>query len=505
MSLSTYPISAATARHVQRPIFGHVIDGEVVLSLDGQTMPVIDPATGEEVGVAALGSAFDVDRAVKSARAAFDDGRWRYLAPHEKERRLRRMSSLLQERATMFAESDTIDSGLLRWYTDAMVEFALNSIDYFSGWPSKIEGSIPAVPSDLVAYHIREPHGVLGLIVPWNGPSAVFAFVAAAISAGNSVILKPAEQTPMTAVLMAEVAAEAGIPNGVFNVVQGRADAGAALVEHPGVDALSFTGSRGAGSAIQAAAAKRVKPVSLELGGKSPFIIFPDADLDAAASAAMLGVWMASGQVCTAGTRVLIHKDIHDELTDKIIAESREIRIGSGFDPASQLGPLVSAEQLERVQHYVTVGQDEGAELALGGGRYGDVGYFHEPTVFTGVRSDMRIAREEIFGPVMSILRFDSEAEAYSIANDTEYGLAAGVWTNNLALAHRAARALRTGQVWINTYQAGYPSVAYGGVKMSGHGRMQGRPSIEELTQIKSVWMKVGDPPTLNGGADAVL
>jgi phenylacetaldehyde dehydrogenase len=346
---------------------------------------------------------------------------------------------------------------------------------------------------------------VLGLIVPWNGPSAVFAFVAAALSAGNSVVLKPAEQTPMTAVLMAEVAAEAGVPNGVFNVVQGRADAGAALVEHPGVDALSFTGSRGAGSAIQAAAADRVKPVSLELGGKSPFIIFPDADLDAAASAAMLGVWMASGQVCTAGTRVLIHKDIHDELTEKIIAESREIRIGSGFDPASQLGPLVSAEQLERVQHYVTVGQDEGAELALGGGRYGDVGYFHEPTVFTGVRSDMRIAREEIFGPVMSILRFDSEAEAYSIANDTEYGLAAGVWTNNLALAHRAARALRTGQVWINTYQAGYPSVAYGGVKMSGHGRMQGRPSIEELTHIKSVWMKVGDPPALNGGADAVL
>jgi acyl-CoA reductase-like NAD-dependent aldehyde dehydrogenase len=502
MSLSTYPISAATVRHVERPIFGHVIDGEVVPSIDGQTMPVIDPATGDEVGVAALGSARDVDRAVQSARAAFDDGRWRYLAPLEKERRLRRMSALLEERATLFGESDTIDSGLLRWYTDAMVEFALNSIDYFSGWPSKIEGSIPPVPSDLVAYHIREPHGVLGLIVPWNGPSAVFAFVAAAISAGNSVVLKPAEQTPMTAVLMAEVAAEAGLPNGVFNVVQGRGDVGAALVEHPGVDALSFTGSRATGTAIQAAAAQRVKPVSLELGGKSPFIIFPDADLEAAASAAMLGVWMASGQVCTAGTRVLIHKDVYDGLVEKIVSESREIRIGSGFDPASQLGPLVSAEQLERVQHYVAVGQQEGAELAVGGGRYGDVGYFHEPTVFTGVRNDMRIAREEIFGPVMSIIRFDSEAEAYAIANDTEYGLAAGVWTNNLALAHRASRALRTGQVWINTYQAGYPSVAYGGTKLSGHGRMQGRPTIEELTQIKSVWMKVGDPPALNGGAD---
>jgi phenylacetaldehyde dehydrogenase len=494
MTALTYPISAATARHIERPIFGHVIDGEVVPSIDGDTMPVIDPATGEEVAIAALGSAADADRAVRSARAAFDDGRWRYLAPLEKERRLRRLSTLLQERATLFAESDTIDSGLLRWYTDAMVDFAVNSVDYFSGWPSKIEGSIPPVPSDLVAYQIREPHGVLGLIVPWNGPSAVLAFVAAAISAGNSVVLKPAEQTPMTAVLMAELAAEAGIPNGVFNVVQGRGDVGAALVEHPGVDALSFTGSRATGTAIQMAAAKRVKPVSLELGGKSPFIIFPDADLDAAASAAMLGVWMASGQVCTAGTRVLIHSDIHDELVEKIVSESRDMRIGSGFDPESQLGPLVSAEQLERVQRYVAIGQDEGAELALGGGRHGTVGYFHEPTIFTGVRNDMRIAQEEIFGPVMSVLRFDSEAEGYAIANDSEYGLGAGVWTNNLARAYRAARALRTGQVWINTYQAGYPTVAYGGVKLSGHGRMQGRATIEELTHVKSVWMNVGAP-----------
>jgi phenylacetaldehyde dehydrogenase len=494
MIASTYPISSATARHIERPVFGHVIDGEVVPSLDGQTMPVVDPATGEEVAVAAVASAADVDRAVRSARAAFDDGRWRYLAPLEKERRMRRMSALLAEQATLFAESDTIDSGLLRWYTDAMVQFALDSIDYFSGWPSKIEGSIPPVPSDLVAYHVREPHGVLGLIVPWNGPSAVFAFVAAALSAGNSVVLKPAEQTPMTAVLMAELAVEAGLPPGVFNVVQGAGETGAALVDHPGVDALSFTGSRQTGAAIQAAAAKHVKPVSLELGGKSPFIIFPDADLDAATASAKLAVFMASGQVCTAGTRLLIHKDIHDELVERIVSESRDMRIGSGFDPQTELGPLVSAAQLERVQHYVAIGQEEGAELVLGGGRHGDTGYFHEPTIFTGVRNDMRIAQEEIFGPVMSILRFDSEAEAYEIANDTEYGLAAGVWTSNLALAHRAARALRTGQVWINTYQAGYPTVAYGGVKASGHGRMQGRPTIEELTHVKSVWMKVGDP-----------
>jgi acyl-CoA reductase-like NAD-dependent aldehyde dehydrogenase len=499
MSTATYPISAQTAEHITRPVFGHVIDNEIVPSADGRTMPVIDPATGEGVAVAAAGSAVDVDRAVTSARRAFDDGRWRYLPPLEKERCLHRMSALLAERATLFAESDTIDSGLLRWYTDAMVDFARNSIDYFAGWPTKIEGTIPPVPSELVAYQLREPNGVLGLIVPWNGPSAVFAFVAAAIAAGNCVVLKPAEQTPMTAVLMTEVAREAGLPPGVFNVVQGEGEAGAALVEHPGVDMISFTGSRQTGAAIQAAAAKGVKPVQLELGGKSPFIIFPDADLEAASAAAMMGVWMASGQVCTAGTRVLLHESIHDDVVERIIAGSRDMVIGSGFDPATQLGPLVSAAQLDRVEHYVAVGQEEGAELALGGHRHGDVGYFHEPTVFTGVRNDMRIAQEEIFGPVMSVLRFGSEAEAYAIANDTEYGLGAGVWTNDLGLAYRASRALRTGQVWVNTYQMGYPTVAYGGVKASGHGRMQGRPTIDELTHIKSVWMNVGAPPALNG------
>jgi acyl-CoA reductase-like NAD-dependent aldehyde dehydrogenase len=306
-------------------------------------------------------------------------------------------------------------------------------------------------------------------------------------------VLKPAEQTPMAAVLMAELALEAGIPPGVFNVLHGRGeDVGAALVEAPGIDALSFTGSVSTGAAIQAAAAKRVKRVGLELGGKSPFIIFPDADLDAAAAAAQLGVWGASGQVCTAGTRVFIHRDVHDEVVQRIVDGSRNMRIGSPFDSATELGPVVSAEQLERVQRYVSIGRDEGAELVLGGHRHGDVGFFHEPTVFTAVRNDMRIAQEEIFGPVMSVLSFASEEEAYGLANATEYGLAAGVWTNDLARAHRASRALRTGTVWVNTYQTVYPTVPYGGVKQSGHGRTLGTAMIEDLTQIKSVWMKVG-------------
>jgi acyl-CoA reductase-like NAD-dependent aldehyde dehydrogenase len=490
---STYPISAAAARQLERPLFGHVIDGEVVPSLDGATMPVIDPATGEQVASTAAGSAADVERAVRSARAAFDDGRWRYLAPLEQERRLRRLAALIAEHADELAELDVIDSGLLRTYAGFIVQFAADGIEYYAGWPSKLHGSIPAVPHEFAVYQVREPLGVVGAVIPWNGPVAGASFGVFPLAAGNSVVLKPAEQTPMTAVMIGELALEAGIPPGVFNVVQGTGDAvGASLVAHPEVDALTFTGSNETGRMIQAGAAARVKRVSLELGGKSPLIVFPDADLDAASATAMAGVWGASGQVCTCSTRVLVHESVYDEVVERIVEQSRAIRIGGGFDPDADMGPVVSAAQLERIQRYVRIGRDEGAELALGGSRHGDRGYFHEPTVFTGVRNEMTIAQEEIFGPVMSVLTFSSEEEAYRIANDVEYGLAAGVWTNDLARAHRATRALRVGTVWVNTYQMVYPSVPYGGVKQSGHGRNLGEASLDDFTQTKSVWMKVG-------------
>jgi acyl-CoA reductase-like NAD-dependent aldehyde dehydrogenase len=444
------------------------------------------------VATAAAGSAADVERAVASARAAFDDGRWRFLPPLEQERRLRRLAALIAEHADELADLDVIDSGLLRPYEGFIVQFAVDGLEYYSGWPTKLQGTIPSAPREFAVYQVREPVGVVGSIIPWNGPVAGAAIGIFGLCAGNSVVLKPAEQTPMTAVRVAELALEAGIPPGVFNVVQGSGEVvGSAVVAHPDVDVISFTGSNATGRAIQESAAARVKRVCLELGGKSPSIIFPDADLDAATAAAMFGVWGASGQVCTCGTRVLVHERVHDEVVDRIVEGSRNLRIAGGFDPAAELGPLVSAEQLERVQRYVQIGREEGAELALGGERHGERGYFHQPTVFTSVTNDMTIAQEEIFGPVMSVLRFSSEDEAFAIANDVEYGLAAGVWTSDLALAHRASRALRAGTVWVNTYQMVYPSVSYGGVKQSGHGRNLGEASLDEFTQTKSVWMKV--------------
>jgi acyl-CoA reductase-like NAD-dependent aldehyde dehydrogenase len=490
--IAELPLVPETHKYLESTLIGHVIDGEVVASRSGETMPIINPATGQEIGRAARGGAEDLELAVASARRSFDDGRWRSLAPSEKERRLRRLWELVVEHGEVFSDLDVLDAGLLKVYTGFIVKFALDAIDYFSGWPTKISGTIPAVPEDVAVYVTREPVGVLGLIVPWNGPTAVLGFVAAALACGNSVVLKPAEQTTMAAVLMGQLCVEAGIPPGVFNVLQGTGEViGAGLVAHPDVDTIAFTGSVDTGRRIQAAAAARVKRVSLELGGKSAHIIFDDAEAEPAAATAAMAVWGASGQVCTAGTRVLVQRGIYDEIVERMATASRALRIGSPFDPNVELGPVVSKEQLERVTRYVAIGNEEGAELILGGHPHGDAGYFFEPTIFGGVNNQMRIAREEIFGPVMCVIPFDTEEEAYAIANDTEYGLAAGVWTTDLARAHRAYRSLRAGTVWINTYQEVNAAVPYGGVKQSGHGRTLGEESLGELLQTKSVWMKV--------------
>jgi acyl-CoA reductase-like NAD-dependent aldehyde dehydrogenase len=485
-------ISPETQKYLESALIGHVIDGEVVPSRSGETMPIINPATGAEIGQAARGGPEDLELAVASARRSFDDGRWRNVAPLEKERRLHRLSELLGERGDTFSDIDVLDAGLLKAYTGFIVQAAIDGIDYYAGWPSKITGTIPPVPGDVAVYVLREPIGVVGLIVPWNGPTFVLSFLAAALACGNSVVLKPAEQTPMAAVLMGQLCVEAGIPPGVVNVVQGTGEVvGAGLVAHPGVDTISFTGSVETGRRIQAAAAARVKRVGLELGGKSAHIIFNDADAEPAAATAAMAVWGASGQVCTAGSRVLVQRGIYDDIVERMTSATRDLRIGSPFDPEVQVGPVVSQQQLERIASYVAIGNDEGAELVVGGRRHGNGGYFFEPTIFGGVRNDMRIAQEEIFGPVMCVIPFDTEEEAYAIANDTEYGLSAGVWTSDLARAHRAYRSLRAGTVWINTYQEVNAAVPYGGIKQSGHGRALGEESLGELLQTKSVWIKV--------------
>ncbi len=487
-----YPLSEEGARYLASATFGHVIEGKVVPSISGETFAVHDPATGLQVARAAAGGPEDVDAAVASARRAFDDGRWRFLAPLEQERRLRRLSALLTEHAALLTDLDVLDGGVLKMYSRFLVQFAVDATDYYAGWPTKIAGTIPRVPRDVAVYATREPLGVCAVIVPWNAPSAIVVGVVMALACGNSVVLKPAEQTPMTAVLLGQLCVEAGIPPGVLNVVQGTGEsAGAALATHPGVDKISFTGSAETGRIIQAAAAPTLKRVTLELGGKSPFIVFADAEVEPAAMGAMYSVWGGSGQVCTAGSRLLVQRPLHDAFIDAVVGASKDLTIGPGFDPSSQLGPLISEAQLERVQRYVALGVAEGAQLVLGGSRHGDVGWFHEPTVFTGVRNEMTIAQEEIFGPVMSVIPFDTEEEAYEIANAVEFGLAAGVWTTDLARAHRASRALHAGTVWVNTYQEVNPTVSYGGVKQSGYGRTLGEESIGEFTTVKSTWMKV--------------
>ena len=490
--LSGYPLSEAGRAFIGRGVFGHFIDGAQTGADAGETIDSFDPSSGAVFARVAAGSAEDADRAVQSAQAAFDDGRWRNLEPEEKERRLRKWADLIEARRDVLRDLDMIDGGVIAAATSFFSQFGIDALNYYAGWPTKLHGVAPAGPSDMVATELREPIGVCGVITPWNGPSASTAGVYAAIACGNSVVMKPAEQTALTPTFIAELAIEAGIPPGVFNVVHGYgAVVGAAVVEHPHVGSITFTGSVETGRRIQANGAARLKRLGLELGGKSPHIIFDDADLDSAATTAAAAVWGHSGQVCTAGSRVLVQRGVHDELVAEMVKRSKDMKIGSAFSEDTHMGPLISQEQLDKVCSYVSTGREQGADIALGGGRKGKEGYFHEPTIFTGVDNRMKIAQEEIFGPVMTVIPFDTEEEAVAIANATEYGLSAGVWTNDIARAHRLSQALRVGTVWVNAYQRVAAGISYGGHKQSGYGRALGEASLDNYTQTKTVWIKI--------------
>jgi phenylacetaldehyde dehydrogenase len=490
-TLDSYPLSTATRNFLQRPVFGHVIGGEDVPSETGETNEVFDPSSGVLIGHGAVGSAGDVDRAVKLATEAYNDGRWRDLRPSEKEKRLHRFAELVHAHASTIAQLDTLDAGIQSAFTTFYMNLAMELADYFAGWPSKLHGSIPDLGKGVSVQLIREPIGVVGFVTPWNAPGAAAVYPVQALAAGNCVILKPAEQTPISAAFIGQLYSEAGIPDGVLSVVQGDGSTGAALVAHRGVGKIHFTGSVETGKKIQASAANNLKMVDLELGGKSANIVFEDADLEAAAATAQSGVWNNSGQVCTAGTRVLVQRSIHDKFVASMIEASKKIKIGGAFDPETQMGPLITADQLDRVSDYVAIGQSEGAELALGGERIDrDGGYYFAPTIFTSVNNSMRIAQEEIFGPVMSVIPFDTEQEAYAIANDSEYGLSSGVWTKDLDRAQRAAHSIQAGTVWVNTYQEVEPNVPYGGMKHSGFGRTLGQEAVEGFTQTKAVWVR---------------
>jgi acyl-CoA reductase-like NAD-dependent aldehyde dehydrogenase len=472
---------------------GMLIGGEWTQAQSGETFETVNPATGSVLATVASGGAADVDRAVAAARRAFEERSWADMNPHERTLVLLRIADAIEAHREELATLESLDGGIPITLTRGMVAEAAKTVRYYAGWPTKISGTVNPVDASVHCYTVREPLGVCAGIIPWNGPLTMAVWkIAPALACGNTVILKPAEQTPLTALRFGEILAETGLPAGVVNIVTGYGEtAGAAISGHPGIDKVSFTGSTATGKQILHASVDNLKRVTLELGGKSPHIIMPDADIAAAARNAAVGFVMLTGQVCVAGTRILVQESVLDEFTAELAQAVAAFRVGDPFAEETMLGPVVSAEQFERVNSYVSIGVGEGARVALGGGQLDSPGYFVEPTVFTGVRNDMRLAREEIFGPVAAIIPFREVDEAVRIANDTEYGLAAAVATSNVSTAHTLARKLRAGVVWVNTYSELDSTFPFGGFKQSGIGRELGDKSLESFTELKSVFIRL--------------
>jgi aldehyde dehydrogenase (NAD+) len=464
----------------------------------GKPFETVNPATGEPLTQVAEATRQDVDLAVAAARKAFEDlnGPWRKMSASERGKVLWRIADLVEKNIDELAELETLDNGKPIFesrYVD--MPMVADVFRYYAGWATKIHGETVNTFNNAFTYTLREPVGVVGAIVAWNFPLLLASWkLGPALACGNTVVLKPAEQTPLTALRFGELALEAGLPAGVLNIVTGGPETGAALVQHPGVDKVAFTGSTSVGKEIMRNAAGSLKRVTLELGGKSPNIVFADSSIDSAVKGALNGIFYGKGEVCCAGSRLFVEKKVEDEFLTKLLEFSKKLKLGDPLDPKTRLGAIVSEKQMNTVLGYIEAGKAEGAKLLSGGKRAsvnGDHGYFIEPTIFGGVKNDMKIAQEEIFGPVLATLSFDDIDEVAELANKNVYGLAAAIWTNDIRKAHQLSRRLKAGTVWINTYGVMDAALPFGGYKQSGFGRELGMHAIEHYTELKTVWMNL--------------
>ena len=481
----------------QQPI-KMLIGGQWVAAASGKTFETLNPATGKTLAQVAEGDAEDINRAVVAARKAFESGPWPKMTPSQRGRLLWRVAELIEEHADELAMLETLDNGKPIKYSKASdVPLTADHFRYFAGWATKIEGeTIPVSIPNMLTYTLREPLGVVGQIIPWNFPMQMAAWkMAPALAAGNTVILKPAEQTPLTALRIGELMCEAGFPDGVVNIVPGYGHtAGAALAAHLDVDKIAFTGSTEVGKKILQASAGNLKKITLELGGKSPNIIFPDADLKWAVRGALTAIYFNSGQICTAGSRLFVHQSIYDETVSQMAEAAAKMKVGDGADAATEMGPVITQEQLDRVSGYIETGKREGATARAGGERVGgDLadGFFLRPTVLDQVADEMTVAREEIFGPVVVAMPFEEIEEVAARANRSIYGLAAGVWTSDIKKAHKMVSLLKSGVVWVNTYNQFDAAAPFGGYRQSGYGREMGHAVLDGYTQIKTAWINL--------------
>jgi aldehyde dehydrogenase (NAD+) len=472
------------------------INGKWVNSISGKTFATLNPSTGQEICQVAEADSADVDLAVKAARKAFESGPWKKMSAAERGRRINKLADLMEQNLPELAALESLDNGKpLRDSLNADLPLSIKAYRYYAGWCDKTHGKTIPVEGEYFCYTKHEPVGVVGQIIPWNFPLLMTAWKwAPALATGCTIVLKPAEQTPLTALRMAALAQEADIPDGVINVLPGFGPtAGAAITSHMDIDKVAFTGEGSTGQLVMQAAAKsNLKRVSLELGGKSPNVVFADADLDAAVEGAYFGLFFNQGQCCCAGSRLFVEEKIHDAFVEKLVARAKKQRIGDPFDMATTQGPQISQEQCDRIMGYIDIGISEGANLLSGGKRVGNKGYFIQPTIFDGVKDNMRIAKEEIFGPVMNILKFKDVDEVIQRGNKTFYGLAAAIWTKDITKAHRLANSLRAGTVWVNCYDVFDAAAPFGGFKMSGIGRELGEYALSLYTEVKTVYINLG-------------